>query len=214
MTVFYVPLCFYYSVCQICTIVTCLLYINSCPFCTVLIFVYMNSRLCLIVYSVLSRYHVKTVWHLLKTMCYGPLAIHATCKYDLICATLYTFFVLVHNTSGKNNPLFATSDLQRTLFEHAFFLWRLKEEESKDLHFPLHCDGELWRRMCAVLSVCPSVCRRTIDSGPGTHIRTPPGWQVSQQTSGEVKGRLLASRPPLPLRLWLTVAYFDPLSDE
>lgn len=37
------------------------------------------------------------------------------------------------------------SDLQRTLFEH-YFLWRNKRKRIY-LLFPLHCDGELTRRL-------------------------------------------------------------------
>lgn len=56
--------------------------------CTVRISVYISSRLCSLVQSVWSRYHVQTVWHRLKITCYGPLAIHTVCKYYFICALL------------------------------------------------------------------------------------------------------------------------------
>ena len=73
----------------------------------------------------------KTVGHLLKMMCYGPLAIHTVCKYDFICAISYDFFVRVHNT-GENTILFWTLFLflQMTLFEQCGFLFFPKEEKK------------------------------------------------------------------------------------
>lgn len=154
-------------------------------------------------------------------MCYGPLAIHTVCKYGFICATLYDLFVLVHNTS-ENTILFfflfflAIFDLQRTLFEQCgvffYFLWRKKKKKRKkeDLLFPLHCDGELTQRLFEMSA------GTNTDSGSDLNITIPPSWQASRQTCGPMarrsKGRLSAKIPPH--NLWLTVAYFDPLSDE
>lgn len=100
----------------------------------------------------------------------------------------------------------ATFDLQRILFEQCVFLWR-KKEKKKNLLFPLHCDGELAQRRFEM----PSVCRRTIDSGSDSTSGSLPGRRAA---GGEEVQRSPLGRNPPPLNLWLTVAYFDPLSDE
>lgn len=79
----------------------------------------------------------ETVWHLLKTTCYGPLAIHTMCKYDFICATLYNFFVLVHNTSENTILFWQLFDLQRTLFEQCVFSLKKTKKKESPLSSPL-----------------------------------------------------------------------------
>lgn len=93
----------------------------------------------------------KTVGHLLKMMCYGPLAIHTVCKYDFICATSYDFFVRVHNTSENTILFWTIFALQTTLFEQCggvfFFFLKKKKKIKHDLLLPLHYGGELTRRL-------------------------------------------------------------------
>lgn len=159
------------------------------------------------------------MWHLLKTTCYGPLAIHTICKYDFICATLYNFFVLVHNTSENTILFFFFWQLLicRGLYlNNVFFLLRRRRRKKKkekkkknDLLFPLHCDGELTQRLPETLSVG----RRTTDSKTSGSLLAD---RRPRQTRGRWRGGRKRSPPgqPPPPNLWLTVAYFDPLSDE
>lgn len=82
-----------------------------------------------------------------------------------------------------------------------------KKKRKNDLLFPLHCDGELIQRLPEMLPVC----RRTTDS-KHQDLSWPTGvpagvWPMARRSK-------VASWPTPPLHLWLTVAYFDPLSDE
>jgi len=135
------------------------------------------------------------------------------CKYDFICNALYTFFVLVHNTS-ENTILFFVRRLFicRGLLFWTMWFFSLKKREKRKKKRSLFLPT-----VTAELTRGSSAGRRTIDSGSegtsGSLLR-PDGrpsrrvWPIGE----EVKGRLLAEPPPL--NLWLTVAYFDPLSDE
>lgn len=147
----------------------------------------------------------KTVWHLLKTTCYGPLAIHTICKYDFICATLYNFFVLVHNTSENTILFLATFDLQRTLFEQCFFFSEEKKQKKQTKEKRKMISSFLSTVMGSLNAeavwdaVCPQEDHRL---WIWFNIRIPPSWQVSQQTCGhgaEVKGRLSANPTTQPL---------------
>lgn len=161
------------------------------------------------------------MWQLLKTTCYGPLAIHTICKYNLICATLYNFFVLVHNT-GENTifsflfcfvVFLAIFDLQRTLIEKrnwkkSFSLKKKKKKEgrwspvSSPLWWGAHTEA-VWDAAC--------LAGVTTDS-KHQELSWPDRCPSRCVASGE-EVRVTSWLTP-PLSLWLTVAYFDPLSDE
>lgn len=84
-----------------------------------------------------------------------------------------------------------------------------KKKKKNDLFFPLHCDGELTQGLFEMMSVS----RRTIDSRSDQTSQSLwadkcPSRRVAD--GEEAKGRLLANPTAQPL----TVAYFDPLSDE
>lgn len=146
------------------------------------------------------------MWQLLKTTCYGPLAIHTICKYNLICATLYNFFVLVHNT-GENTIfsfLFCFVVFFGNFWSTEDFNWKKKlkkkffsEEEEKKRRKMISCflstvmgSSDSKHQELSWPDRCPSRC---VASGEEVRVTS---WLTP------------------PLSLWLTVAYFDPLSDE
>lgn len=124
------------------------------------------------------------------------------------------------------NFFWSTEDLIWTmLFCLFFFLWRQKKKEKEKKISSIFSTvmGSLQQRLFEMLSLC----RRTVDSGfdfkkkttttTKKPIRISPRWQVTPPSPPNWRG---GQRSPLgpkttpPLNLWLTVAYFDPLSDE
>lgn len=121
----------------------------------------------------------------------GPLAIHIVCKYDFICATSYNFFD--HNTSETTilSFLLVMFDQQGTLFEQcgSFFLFYFfLKQQTKELIFPLHCDGE----------AVGDACRTTIDSRSGqdlSQLTGVPGRRVAGGEGGPKIAEPCAAQP-------------------
>lgn len=137
-------------------------------------------------------------------MCYGPLAIHTVCKYYFICASLHTFFVLVHNTSETTILFLGKSELKRTWFEH-YFLWRKKRKRISVL-FHLHCEG-------SSRGGCLRCLQDRLRLDQTFNIAVSPSWPVAR--GEEVQKRNPNKKTPpgqksAPPDLWLTVAFFDP----
>lgn len=117
----------------------------------------------------------------------GPLAtIHTVCKYDFICATSYNLFD--HNTSETTILSFLSVmfDQQGILFEQCGSFQ--KKQQTKELIFPLHCDGE----------AVGDACRTTIDSRSGhdlSQLTGVPGRRVAGGEGGPKITEPCAAQP-------------------
>ena len=149
----------------------------------------------------------ETVWHLLKTTCYGPLAIHTKCVNTILFVlhciiSLCSFIIPVRIQSFFGNFLIC-----RGLYlNNVFFLWR----KQNNTHLK-----KKEKRICSFLSTVMAslLTQRLFEMSAGggreyrlwiwSHVTISPRWQASRQTCGpdgeEVKGRLLANPTTQPL---------------
>lgn len=173
----------------------------------------------------------RTVWHPVWRRCVtGHWQYITVCKYNFyLCHHCIISLCLFIRPLRTQSPFFfllavflllsffvccfqSTEEDFRTL-EGKIIL--KKKQKKKNLLFPLHCDGELHSE--AVWDVRKEEHRLWIWSehhDPPPPPPPPPCSLVFQQTRGrggeEVRGRFRCHST----NLRLTVAYFDPLSDE